>query len=157
SLGASQTAIGLLFGSYAIALFLFTPIFGIVSDRVGRRGPMLGGLIGLAGATLLYVFANSLTLLVVARVLQGISAAATWTAGLALLADLFPTEMRGRAMGMAMAGMAVGMLVGPLFGGVLYELGGYSLPFFVAAGFAVLDGLARMFLLKDAPHSPVQK
>ena len=153
SLGASQTAIGLWFGSYATALFLFTPIFGIVSDRVGRRGPMLGGLLGLAGATLLYAFANSYTVLVLARVLQGISAAATWTAGLALLADLFPAEARGKAMGMAMAGMAVGILVGPSFGGVLYEMGGYSLPFFVATGFALLDGLARLILLRDAPHS----
>jgi MFS family permease len=49
--------------------------------------------------------------------------------------------------------MAVGILVGPSFGGVLYELGGYSLPFFVATGFALLDGLARFILLRDAPHS----
>ncbi|TMF41799.1 MAG: MFS transporter, partial [Chloroflexi bacterium] len=48
TLGASQAAIGLLFGSYAVALLVATPFWGILSDRVGRRGPMLWGLIGLA-------------------------------------------------------------------------------------------------------------
>ena len=48
SLGVSQTAIGLLFACYAIALFIATPVFGILSDKIGRKGPMLWGLLGLA-------------------------------------------------------------------------------------------------------------
>lgn len=150
--GVSQGMIGLLFGSYAAALFLATPLFGLLADRVGRRGPLLWGLLGLAAATLLFAFAGSFPLLLLARVLQGISGAATWTAGLALLADVAPPQTRGRTMGLAMSAMALGTLVGPTFGGFLYEWGGYRLPFLIAAGIALLDGLARMLLLTNPPY-----
>ncbi|MBK3496504.1 MFS transporter [Viridibacillus sp. YIM B01967] len=152
SLGASQTAIGFLFSSYAITLFIATPIFGALSDKIGRKGPMLWGLLGLGTATILFAFADSFWLLVVARSLQGLAAAATWTAGLALLADLYPSDERGKIMGIALSGQAAGTLLGPTIGGWLYQLGDYRLPFLVAAGLAFIDGLLRLFLLKDVPH-----
>jgi MFS transporter, DHA1 family, solute carrier family 18 (vesicular amine transporter), member 1/2 len=156
SLGASQTEIGILFGSYAVTLFIATPIFGALSDKLGRKNPMLWGLIGLAGATILFAFADSFWLLMLARSLQGIAAAATWTAGLALLADVYPQEERGKAMGIALSGQAAGMLLGPTMGGWLYELGGYYLPFFIAAGIALIDGLLRIILLRDLPESKAE-
>ncbi len=149
SLGASQVALGFLFGSYSIALLLATPIMGMLSDRIGRRGPLLAGLLGLAGATLLFAYSTNFTLLVLARILQGLSAAATWTAGLALLADITPPQERGKTMGIALSGMALGTLIGPVFGGLLFQWGGYRLPFFVAAGMALLDGMARLLLLRE--------
>lgn len=152
SLGVSQTAVGLLFSSYSVALLIATPVFGILSDKVGRKGPMLWGLLGLATATLLYAFAGRFWILVLARSLQGVSAAITWTAGFALLADLFPPQERGKVMGIALAGQSVGTLIGPTAGGWLYQLGGYRLPFLVAAGFAAADGILRILLLKDTPH-----
>lgn len=152
SLGVSQTAIGFLFGSYAIALFVTTPIFGILSDKIGRKGPMLWGLLGLAGATLLYAFAKQFWMLVVARSLQGVSAAITWTAGFALLADLYPLQQRGKVMGIALAGQSIGTLIGPTVGGWLYQLGGYQVPFLAATGLAIVDGLFRIFLIRDVPH-----
>ncbi|GGE57362.1 MFS transporter [Priestia taiwanensis] len=153
SLGASQTEIGILFASYAITLFLATPILGALSDKVGRKNPMFWGLIGLAASTVLFAFAESFWLLVLARALQGIAAAATWTAGLALLADVYPKEERGKAMGIALSGQAAGMLLGPTMGGWLYELGGYHLPFIIAAAIALLDGLLRLILLRDLPEA----
>lgn len=153
TLGASQTEIGFLFGSYAITLLLATPILGVVSDKVGRRLPMILGLFGLAAATLLFGLANSFWLLVLARMLQGISAAATWTAGLALLADVFPLQERGKAMGLALSGQAAGMLLGPTIGGALYQWGGYHLPFIIAASIALIDGILRITLLHNEPKS----
>lgn len=153
SLGVSQTAIGFLFSSYAITLFIATPIFGLLSDRIGRRGPMLWGLLGLAAATILFCFANSYILLIVARALQGVAAAVTWTSGLALLADLYPPEERGKAMGIALSGQAAGTLLGPTVGGWFYELGGYQAPFLFAAGLALFDGILRLILLRDIPSS----
>ena len=152
SLGISQTALGFLFGSYALALLITTPIFGMISDKLGRRGPMLWGILGLAAATLLFAFANTFWFLLLARILQGCAAAITWTAGLALLADFYPSEERGQAMGIALSGQAMGILVGPSLGGWLYQIGGYTFPFFVAAGMAVLDGLLRLLLLKEESH-----
>lgn len=156
SLGISQTALGFLFGSYALALLITTPIFGMISDKLGRRGPMLWGILGLAAATLLFAFANTFWFLFLARILQGCAAAITWTAGLALLADFYPSEERGQAMGIALSGQAIGILVGPSMGGWLYQIGGYMFPFFVAAGMAVLDGLLRLLLLKEEPHREKQ-
>ncbi|WP_068614700.1 MFS transporter [Paenibacillus tuaregi] len=152
SLGVSQSEIGLLFGSYALVLFIATPIFGALSDRIGRRGPMLWGLLGLAASTLIFAFAENFGMLITARALQGLAAAVTWTSGLAILADLYPSEERGKAMGLALSGQAAGMLLGPALGGWLYQLGGYKLPFFLAAGLAIVDGLLRLFLLRDLPE-----
>lgn len=129
SLGATQTEIGFLFSSYAIALFIATPVFGLLTDRIGRKTPLLWGLIGLIASTLMFAIAHTFWLLVVARALQGIAAAMTWTAGLALLADLYPSEERGKAMGLALSGQAAGTLLGPTIGGWLYQWGSYQLPF----------------------------
>ncbi|MBN3526495.1 MFS transporter [Paenibacillus apiarius] len=153
SLGASQTEIGLLFGSYAVVLFIATPIFGALSDRIGRRGPMLWGLLGLAAATLMFAFAEDFWMLVTARGLQGLAAAVTWTSGLALLADLYPSQERGKAMGLALSGQAAGILLGPSVGGWLYQLGGYMLPFLCAAALAIIDGILRLVLLRDLPEN----
>jgi MFS family permease len=96
--GLDQMGLGLLFGSYAAALLVGTFPLSRLVDRVGRREPMLVGLLGLFATTLLFAFARSYPLLILARVLQGLSATATWTAGMALLADHFPREVRGRAL-----------------------------------------------------------
>lgn len=151
--GLSQMGIGVLFGSYAVALLLGTVPLGKLADRVGRRGPMLWGLVGLGATTLLFAFSRSYPLLVLARVLQGLSATATWTAGMALLADHFPAERRGRAMGTVFAFANLGVLLGPPIAGFLSEHFGPRSPFLVAAALALLDALARAFLLEEVPRS----
>ena len=152
SLGAGPGAIGFLFASYALALLVTLPLFGVLSDRVGRRLPMLWGLVGLGGATLLFAFADSYGELVAARLLQGIAGAITWTAGLAAVADVYPPDRRGKALGTALSATAAGGLVGPALGGVLSDWGGYRLPFLVVGGLALADGLARAVLLDEPPR-----
>ena len=152
SLGAGPGAIGFLFASYALALLITLPVFGVLSDRVGRRRPMLWGLVGLGGATLLFAFADSYEELVAARLLQGTAGAITWTAGLAAVADVYPPDRRGKALGTALSATAAGGLVGPALGGVLYDWGGYRLPFLVVGGLALADGLARSLLLDEPPR-----
>ena len=147
--GASRGTLGLLLGTFGIAVVATTPLFGLLSDRFGSKWPMVGGLLGLAASTLLFAYAPGLEWLFVARALQGVSSAASWVAGLALLARVYPASERGRAMGIAVAGTALGTLLGPPLGGFLYDLGGERLPFLVAAGIAAADGLARLFLISD--------
>ncbi len=150
-LGASQQVIGLMFACYAVTFLAASPIVGMLSDKIGRKKPMIIGLVGLLVSTLMFAFASDIAMLVIARALQGISAAVTWTAGLALLADLYPASSRQQAMGLALSGSFAGMLIGPGVGGFLYEYGGYMLPFLAIAGLVVIDGIARIFLLKDPP------
>ena len=96
-------------------------MIGLLTDRHGRRGPLLAGLVGFALATLLFATATTFPQLLVARALQGVAAAITWTAGLALLAEVVPALERDRAMGLALSGQAAGMLLGPVVGGWLYQ------------------------------------
>lgn len=149
SLGVTQSQIGFLFASYAIALFVGTPIFGALADRVGRKKLLICGLLGLAFTTMVFAFAANFWFLVLARFLQGLSASIPWTAGLALLAENFPKEERGKAMGTAMSGQAGGVLLGPLIGGWLFEWGGYKLPFFTATGLAAIAAILSVLFLKN--------
>ena len=149
--GLDQMGLGLLFGSYAAALLVGTFPLSRLVDRVGRREPMLVGLLGLFATTLLFAFARSYPLLILARVLQGLSATATWTAGMALLADHFPASSRGRAMGTVFAFANLGVLLGPTLAGWLSQHYGLRAPFLAAAALALVDALARLTLLKDVP------
>jgi DHA1 family solute carrier family 18 vesicular amine transporter 1/2 len=139
---ASPTMIGLLFASFGITLLLLSIPMGAVSDRLGRKGPMIGALLLLALATVAFAYAESLPMLFVARMLQGAADGMTWIVGFAMIADLYGKDERGRAMGLAMAGSTTGVIVGPLIGGWLYEIGGIRLPFLMVAGLAVLDMIA---------------
>jgi MFS transporter, DHA1 family, solute carrier family 18 (vesicular amine transporter), member 1/2 len=138
-----------MYGAYAVGVLATTPLFGVLSDRVGRRPPMLWGVAVQAAATLLFATAGGAASMLAARLLQGVAAAATWTAGLALVAEHF-TEHRAEKLGVVMMGSTGGLLVGPLAGGVLLERGGYHVPLLVAGGLLLVDGLLRVTLLRDA-------
>src|SRR5437016_13659597 len=77
-LGASPTVIGFLFASFGITLLTISIPAGALSDRTGRKAPMVGGLAALAGATLLFAYATSLPWLFAARLVQGAADAVTW-------------------------------------------------------------------------------
>ena len=95
-----QSNVSGLLAAYAGASVIFSPIAGIIADRVPTRQlPFLVGLTALLGATLLFAFGKSLPVLVVARVLQGISAAVVWTIGLALVLDTVGPENLGKTIG----------------------------------------------------------
>jgi DHA1 family solute carrier family 18 vesicular amine transporter 1/2 len=141
-LGASPTMIGLLFASFGVTLLTVSMPMGAISDRVGRKGPIVGGLIALVGASLLFAFADSLPWLFAARLVQGAADAVTWVVGFALVADLYGTSERGKVTGIVMMGTSFAVMIGPTFGGWLYEIGGIRVPFiFVAALGTVVDAL----------------
>ena len=135
--GASPTTIGLLFASFGVTLLGVSVPIGSVSDRIGRKAPLVGGMIVLAGSTLLFAFADSLAWLFAARLAQGAADAVTWVVGFALIADLYGPAERGRVMGFVMSGTSLGLMIGPSLGGWLYETGGMRLPFLAVAGFAI--------------------
>jgi multidrug resistance protein len=141
--------VSLLFGSYAAALLLATFPVAMLTDRYGRRKPMLWGLVGLGITTLVFAFSRDFKLLVLARFLQGVAGSATWLPGMALLADHFPSESRGKAMGTAFAAANLGVLLGPPLSGFLDQHVGPSAPFLVGASLVALDALGRAFLLPE--------
>jgi len=141
-LGASATMIGFLFASFGVTLLSVSIPMGAVSDRIGRRGPMVGGLVALSLASVLFAFATSLPWLFAARLVQGAADAVTWVVGFALIADLFGADERGRMTGIVMSGTSFAFMVGPSIGGWLYELGGMRTPFLAVAALAAIAAAA---------------
>jgi DHA1 family solute carrier family 18 vesicular amine transporter 1/2 len=153
--GVSGMDIGLVFSGYGAGLVLSTPIVGLWVDRRGARRPMLSGLALLLVASLLLAYAEALWLLVLARALQGVACATTWSAGLTWLAWTWRDLDRGRAMGLFLSANAVGMLAGPLLGGLLVDLIDPRAPMLLCAALAALDGAARLTLSgPDLPPGP---
>jgi len=149
--------VSLLFGSYAVGLLAATLPIARITDHHGRRKPMLWGLAGLGATTLVFAFSRNFSLLVGARFLQGVSGSATWLPGMALLADHFPSESRGRAMGTAFAAANLGVLLGPPLSGFLDQHMGPSSPFLVGAALVALDAMGRLFLLSDTEPAVVPR
>jgi len=150
-LGASPTMIGLLFASFGVTLLTVSEPMGAVSDRIGRRAPLAGGLAALAAATLLFAFADSLPWLFAARLVQGAADAVTWVVGFALIADLYDSRERGRITGIVMMGTNFAVMIGPTIGGWLYELGGVRLPFVAVAAMAAA-ALVLCFTIEIPPR-----
>lgn len=147
ALGATPAVTGALFACYAAGLFVATPPSGWLTDRVGARRTLLGGLLALFAATLLFAYAPGLPLLFAARAAQGVSGAVTWTAGLALIAQLYAPDERQKVFASIFTVTGLGTLIGPPLGGALYTLGGFRVPFLFAAALVVLDGLGRVLFL----------
>lgn len=150
--GISKTHIDfyqtVLFGSYAVGLFLATPVFGVVSDRTGnRKVPMLLGLFALSAATITFAYVRTFPLLVIARLMQGVAAASTWVVGFAMVADAYPSDDGlGFALGIVYSSHTVGGFLGPLVGGFLGEYYGLEYPFLFCAALSLIDLVGRLII-----------
>jgi DHA1 family tetracycline resistance protein-like MFS transporter len=148
SFGASAFAIGLLGTSFSLMQFLFSPIWGRWSDRIGRK-PII--LIGLLGSCLSYVtmaLATSLTLLFIARIVGGIAGANIPTAQ-AYIADITTPEDRARGMGLVGAAFGMGFIFGPALGGLLSRVSPET-PMWFAAALCFANFVAAWFLLPES-------
>ena len=139
---------GLLIASYAFGLLVITPFLGYWSDKhKNRKLPMVLGQIGLIFSTFIFIKARSIYLLVLARILQGFAASATWTVGLALVADVVEPEELGASFGIIFGFNTFGYLLGPFIGGILSEYSTIDVPFYICTFLAFIDLISR-FLLK---------
>jgi MFS family permease len=150
-LGADTVTIGVIFGAFSISLLVFSIPFGILSDTWGRRSFMMLGMLSLAATNVAFALSSDVRILIAARLLQGMSGAATWSAGLAMLADTFGPGERGKRLGLAMSAMSVGTLLGPAVGGILYDNLGYAPTFIIPSVLACIVGL--LFLVVKEPSS----
>jgi DHA1 family tetracycline resistance protein-like MFS transporter len=149
--GASDMQAMWLMGIYSLMQFVFSPILGRISDRVGRRPVIIASLIGsMLGYLIIAQAANpvlsmdgrlSLALLFAARVVTGVCGASFSTAQ-AYLADITAPEKRAGVMGMIGAAFGIGFVLGPIIGGLTSDTPlGPSLPFYIAAGMSFANAL----------------
>ncbi|HEX4913450.1 MAG TPA: MFS transporter [Vicinamibacterales bacterium] len=148
SFGASAFTIGLLNTSFSLMQFLFSPIWGRWSDRVGRKPIILVGLLGSCLSYVTMALAPSLTLLFVARIIGGIAGANIPTAQ-AYIADVTTPENRARGMGMVGAAFGLGFIFGPALGGLLSRYSPAT-PMWFAAALCLANFVAAWFLLPES-------
>lgn len=146
--GASSLAVGLLFTSYSLMQFVFTPVWGRLSDRYGRRPLILMSLAGSCIGFLIFGLARNLILLFLARVVAGIAGAIIPTTN-AYIADITPPETRARHMGLVGAAFGLGFILGPAIGGLLAPFG-YDKPAFLASAMAGVNLLFAYFRLPES-------
>ena len=145
--GASGLTIGLLFASFSLAQFVFAPILGRLSDRIGRKPVILLSLFGTAIGSFVTAAAGSLFLVFVGRIIDGASGASVSVAQGAV-ADVAAPADRARLLGMLGAAFGVGFVVGPAVGS-LAALGGAHVPFYVAGSIALVNALVAIVRLPE--------
>lgn len=146
--GSVQTWNAILLACYTIALFVGSPLVGLYADHTSsRRWPLLIGLVSLAGSTIFLCLGRTIALLIIGRILQGLSAAIVWTVGLALMVDTVPDKI-GEAMGYSAIAMSMGLLVSPAIGGAVFAAKGYYAVYYIAFGCIFLDIVLRLVLIE---------
>ncbi len=153
-LGASGSAMGALMASYAIMQFIFAPIWGSLSDRLGRKPILMIGVLGNVIAQLLFGLSTQLWMLIAARILAGILSSATLPTAQAYISDSTSHRNRSSGMGILGAAMGIGMVLGPGMAGWLANIS-LSFPFFLASG---LSTIALLLVWAILPESlPVEQ
>ena len=132
-MGASSFEVGLIMAVYALMNFIFSPFWGTVSDRMGRRPVIALTVFITAAAFLLLAHANTLFLLLAARMLAGIGSA-NIAASQAYITDVTPPADRAKALGLIGAAFGIGFIFGPPIGGVIKEHFGMA-----AVGYAAMS------------------
>lgn len=137
SVGEAALWGGILLTIFSAMQFLFSPLLGALSDRFGRRPVLLISLAVMAVDYIIMGLAHSIWLLLLTRVVGGITAATHSTAG-AVMADISSEKERAANFGLVGAAFGIGFILGPAIGGVLGEYG-LRAPFYVAAALALAN------------------
>jgi multidrug resistance protein len=137
NLGGGAMAVGLFMSAYSVMQFFFAPMWGRLSDRIGRRPVLLIGLCGYGLTFIAFGLVDKIYLLIAIRALSGMVSSATLPTTMAYLADVTEGSERSRGMGLLGAAAGMGMIFGPALGGWLGHYS-FSLPFFTAGGLALL-------------------
>lgn len=155
TLGKAALWGGVLATSFAAMQFLFGPVIGGLSDRFGRRPVLLVSLVVMAIDYLVMAVAGTIWLLLIGRIIGGITAATHSTAN-AYIADISNPEDKAANFGLIGAAFGIGFVLGPLMGGVLAEYGTRA-PFYAAAALAGLNAVFGWFVLKETVTDAIRR
>ena len=157
-MGGDAFDVGLLMSVYSLMQFIFSPFWGRLSDKVGRRPIILLSLLGASLSHLLFAYGETLTLLFAARCLAGFFGANISTA-MAYMADVTDSKERSAGMGMVGAAFGLGFVLGPFIGGVATHFGvalgsvpplGESFPAVVASAICFFNFILAIFVLQES-------
>jgi DHA1 family multidrug resistance protein-like MFS transporter len=147
---------GIAEGASGVGMFFFSPIWGILADRSGRKPMVLRAMFGAAVVVGLIGLSPSVPFLITMRFIQG-ALTGTIAAASALVSSITPRDKMPLAMGLLMTMVYVGNSAGPLLGGMAADRFGYETTFFITSGLLLLGGLVVLFLVKEKFQRPIQK
>jgi multidrug resistance protein len=150
----SDFQIGIVVAIYSFMQFLFNPIMGKVSDKIGRKPVIIFSLFLNSVSYVIFAFTNSFLLLLFSRVIAGIGGSNIGVAQ-AYIADITSKHNRSKGMGVIGAAFGLGFVFGPLIGGMLSKYG-YEVVGFLAAGFSFLAFLFALFILPESLHKDLR-
>src|SRR5438128_3079928 len=148
--GASPLVIGLLFASFSLCQLIASPALGDLSDRYGRRLVLVFSLAGTVVSFVMLALAHSVTMLFLARIVDGLSGGNISTAR-AYVADVTEPKDRARAYGLIGAAFGLGFILGPALSGVLAGVS-YTAPIWVAAFMTLVATAMALIWLPETVH-----
>lgn len=133
---------------------ILSVLVGAFADRCSaKKIPFLVGLVVIGASTLLFFLGKSISVLIIARALQGTAAAFVWTAGPTYIMGRVGPEQMGTAMAWITMGSSVGEVIGPVAGGMLYEHSGHFALLNLAIGIVMIDIILR-FAMEESTNMP---
>ena len=151
NIGLTLLNLGILLAVYDISEVFLKPVFGALSDRIGAKPVIVGGLIGFAVLSLIGLWAADPLLLGLARLGQGAAASAFSPASSAMVARLSAGKNAGTFFGRYGSWKSLGYVIGPLLGAALIAAGGFALLF---GALSVLAAATAVWVLLAVPHLP---
>lgn len=148
--GASATVLGALLSAFAAMQFIFSPIWGKLSDKIGRKKTLALTALGTSFSLVLLGWADSIFWLFVARILAG-SFAANISVATAYVTDVTDETNRTKGMGMIGAAFGVGFVLGPAIGGYFSRYG-YATPIYIASVFSFINAFYVFLKLREVQH-----
>lgn len=134
---------------YSLMQLLFAPMWGRISDRIGRKPVMMIGILGLSLSFFLMALSTELWMLFAARIIGGFLSSANMPTVMAYVADITSDEDRGKGMGIIGASVGLGFIFGPAIGGIFSKTS-LSMPFFIAGASSLFTFFLVMFVLKES-------
>ena len=145
--GAGALALGILIGSFSMMQFVFSPLLGRLSDKMGRRPIILLSIFFSAISFVLFALANSFLLLLLSRITAGMATESA--VAQAYISDITTEKDRAKGMGKVGAAIGAGFIIGPALGGFL-SVYGLSTIGFAAAGLTLVNLLFAFFFLPES-------
>lgn len=149
ALGLGAETLALMEGGFGLGMFLFSTPMGTLAWRIGRKPVVLLSLAGFVLTNVFLAFVNLPPLFIVVRFVEGALVAGFMPASMAMVGDILPVKRQGRWIGIMTTAQAAGIALGPGIGGFLYQAWGFTTPFLLTSGLALIASLLALVMLPE--------
>lgn len=149
ALGLGAETLALMEGAFGLGMFLFSTPMGTWAGRIGRKPILFISLAGFIVTNLTLAFVSFPPLFILIRFVEGMLISGLMPVAMAMVGDTIPQERQGRWIGFITTAQATGIALGPGIGGFLYQAMGFTGPFLLSAGIALVASLLAVFMVPE--------